>query len=93
MLDTFAVNSATAETCLYLPDPSKFRECAKDLSRFQDVILSLVEVYAEKVLSKDFDSAGGEKVVVAGDRFVKDKQLSGQEECLVAELCRPNLNL
>lgn len=69
ILDTGAGTLTTDKVCLELLEHRRFLRCGKDFKRFQDVLLSVVEVYAKPVLRLDSYIAGSERVVEATKAF------------------------
>lgn len=63
---------ATAKECLLLREHHLFVVYEKNAACFQNVLPSLVQVYAKHVLSPDSDKTGSGEVVEAGRLFVAD---------------------
>lgn len=65
MLYTCAGALSTTKACLKLFENHPVIRCEKDSACFQDALLSLMEVYAKKMLSAASNVAGSEGAVEA----------------------------
>lgn len=71
-LDTCAVTLATAKEFLQLPVHRRLVECENDSALFRGALLSLLEVYAKRILSPDSYISRSEKVVGTQKVFVEE---------------------
>lgn len=87
LLDTCAGAFATKKACLQVPEHVSLSRCEKDSTSFQNVLLSMVEVYEKQILNPEFEIAGSEEAVETSEVFMKEIEALLSGKGLMAGVC------